>query len=126
FKQIVMLPQGEFRKLLTSETENKEAILRRLFKTDGYQKMVQKLQEKRLEMEKEYTKKKSKVDTYIHNIPATLPAREESKLFLLLEQDHYNTHQVTESLAVELAFYREKEETDKKKYKKINQMVEQK
>lgn len=31
FKQIVMLPQGEFRKLLTSQTENKEDILRRLF-----------------------------------------------------------------------------------------------
>src|SRR5699024_11337351 len=36
FKQIVMLPQGEFRKLLTSETENKEAILRRRFKTERY------------------------------------------------------------------------------------------
>ena len=39
FSQIVMLPQGEFRKLLTSETENKEEILRRIFKTDRYKLM---------------------------------------------------------------------------------------
>lgn len=43
FKQIVMLPQGEFRKLLTSETENKEAILRRLFKTEPYKQIGEKL-----------------------------------------------------------------------------------
>ena len=33
-----MLPQ-KFRKLLTSETENKEEILRRIFKTDRYKLM---------------------------------------------------------------------------------------
>ena len=34
FSQIVMLPQGEFRKFLTSDTENKETIMRKIFKTD--------------------------------------------------------------------------------------------
>ena len=33
FKQIVMLPQGEFREFLLSNTDNKEDILRKLFKT---------------------------------------------------------------------------------------------
>src|SRR5699024_4944111 len=47
FKQIVMLPQGEFRKFLTSETENKEAILRRLFKTEPYQNIEHRLKEKK-------------------------------------------------------------------------------
>src|SRR5699024_2212031 len=46
FKQIIMLPQGEFRKLLTSDTENKEAILRRLFETERYQAMHQNMKEK--------------------------------------------------------------------------------
>ena len=32
FSQIVMLPQGEFRKFLTSDTENKETIMRKIFK----------------------------------------------------------------------------------------------
>jgi len=34
FSQIVMLPQGEFRKFLTSDTENKETIMRKIFKTE--------------------------------------------------------------------------------------------
>ncbi len=42
-----MLPQGEFRKLLTSETENKEEILRRIFKTDRYKLMRELLDQKR-------------------------------------------------------------------------------
>src|SRR5699024_762374 len=50
FKQIVMLPQGEFRKLLTSETENKEDILRRIFKTERYRKMNDILKEKRVQL----------------------------------------------------------------------------
>ena len=42
-----MLPQGEFRKLLTSETENKEEILRRIFKTDRYKLMRELLDQKK-------------------------------------------------------------------------------
>ena len=37
FKQIVMLPQGEFRKLLTASSKDKEAIFRNIFKTDIFQ-----------------------------------------------------------------------------------------
>src|SRR5699024_7653378 len=47
FKQIVMLPQGEFRKLLTSDTENKEAILRRIFKTESYKQLNELLKQKK-------------------------------------------------------------------------------
>lgn len=39
FKQIVLLPQGEFRKLLVSETKEKEEILRKIFKTESYDKV---------------------------------------------------------------------------------------
>lgn len=53
FKQIVMLPQGEFRKLLTSGTENKEEILRRLFKTEHYKYMNELLKEKKAKLEQE-------------------------------------------------------------------------
>src|SRR5690606_11678284 len=44
FSQIVMLPQGEFRKLLTSETENKEEILRRIFRTTLYRQLEDRFQ----------------------------------------------------------------------------------
>jgi DNA repair protein SbcC/Rad50 len=36
FRQILMIPQGEFRKLLTSDSKDKEVILQRLFHTQLY------------------------------------------------------------------------------------------
>ncbi|MBP0726490.1 SMC family ATPase [Bacillus sp. RG28] len=39
FKQIVLLPQGEFRKLLVSDTKDKEEILRKIFRTELYDKV---------------------------------------------------------------------------------------
>ena len=38
-----MLPQGEFRKLLTSDSTNKEVILRKIFKTDRFGAMTKDL-----------------------------------------------------------------------------------
>src|SRR5690625_5097791 len=54
FRQIVMLPQGEFRKLLTSETENKEEILRRIFNTYPYEQMNHQLRERKKEVENNF------------------------------------------------------------------------
>src|SRR5699024_1534086 len=54
FKQIVMLPQGEFRKLLTSQTDNKEAILRRLFKTESYKLISERLKQKKDDADQAY------------------------------------------------------------------------
>ncbi|WP_368654465.1 AAA family ATPase [Ornithinibacillus sp. 4-3] len=116
FKQIIMLPQGEFRKLLTSETENKEAILRRLFKTDGYQKINEKLRNKRAEVEKAYEREKAAIDTTINNISATLPVREESILFPSLAAEHVNVAQVLTGLEREISYYHQKIEEDKKAY----------
>lgn len=45
FKQILMIPQGEFRKLLTSDSREKEVILQRLFHTELYKKIEEKLKE---------------------------------------------------------------------------------
>ncbi|WP_342527533.1 SMC family ATPase [Chryseomicrobium sp. FSL W7-1435] len=50
FHQIVMLPQGEFRKFLTSSTDQKEVILRKLFRTERFQKMTEYLREKRQQL----------------------------------------------------------------------------
>ena len=47
FSQIVMLPQGEFRKFLTSDTENKETIMRKIFRTEPYREIVERLKGKK-------------------------------------------------------------------------------
>ncbi|PPA71954.1 AAA family ATPase [Jeotgalibacillus proteolyticus] len=43
FKQILMIPQGEFRKLLVSDSRDKEQILQRLFHTEIYTSFQEKL-----------------------------------------------------------------------------------
>lgn len=56
FRQILMIPQGEFRKLLTSESKDKEQILQKLFHTESYKRMEDKLKEDSLFLQKECKK----------------------------------------------------------------------
>jgi DNA repair protein SbcC/Rad50 len=105
FSQIVMLPQGEFRKLLTSQTENKEEILRKIFKTEPYRWIIDRLKEKKKLADDDYKLEAQTRDRYINDIQATIPNREESKLFEILSQQHYNTNQVMTGLDEEIIFY---------------------
>ncbi|TLS36759.1 AAA family ATPase [Pseudalkalibacillus caeni] len=118
FSQIVMLPQGEFRKLLTSQTENKEEILRRIFKTEPYKHISDRLKDKKKYAEELFKLESQSRDNYIQNISAALPEREESHLFAILSEEHYNINQVLDGLEKEAAFYTEKILLDREKYDK--------
>ncbi|WP_227935238.1 AAA family ATPase [Alkalihalobacillus deserti] len=109
FRQIVMLPQGEFRKLLTSDTENKEEILRKIFRTVHFKQMTEGLNEKRLASQKQYEKQSQERDLYIKNLEKNLPKRDDSLLVQVFEQENHNTYQVLEALAEEIAFYFEEQ-----------------
>ncbi|OQR56435.1 AAA family ATPase [Bacillus sp. CDB3] len=104
FSQIVMLPQGEFRKLLTSETENKEEILRRIFKTDRYKLMRELLDQKRKQWKDVLQEKQKERELYFRNV-FKLPIRDGALLETLIEQEHVNTHQVVEALEQETIWY---------------------
>ncbi|MCU4989130.1 SMC family ATPase [Bacillus cereus] len=105
FSQIVMLPQGEFRKLLTSETENKEEILRRIFKTDRYKLMRELLDQKRKQWKDVLQEKQKERELYFRNV-FKLPIRDGALLETLVEQEHVNTHQVVEALEQETNAYK--------------------
>lgn len=105
FSQIVMLPQGEFRKLLTSETENKEEILRRIFKTDRYKLMRELLDQKRKQWKDVLQEKQKERELYFRNV-FKLPIRDGALLETLVEQEHVNTHQVVEALEQETGAYK--------------------
>ncbi|MEI4828120.1 SMC family ATPase [Bacillus sp. FJAT-53711] len=117
FSQIVMLPQGEFRKLLTSETENKEEILRRIFKTDRYKLMRELLDQKRKEWKDVLQEKQKERELYFRNV-FKLPVRDGALLEILANQEHVNTHQVVEALQQEITFY-EKQENQLEKQESI-------
>ncbi|MCT4585919.1 MAG: AAA family ATPase [Peptostreptococcaceae bacterium] len=50
FKQIMMIPQGEFKKLLTCSVDEREGILKKLFDTSMYELLQNKLKEKSKEI----------------------------------------------------------------------------
>ena len=52
FKQVIILPQGQFEKLLTSDSDEKEKILVKLFRADKYEKISRYIAEKLSEEEK--------------------------------------------------------------------------
>src|SRR5699024_5669135 len=98
FSQIVMLPQGEFRKLLTSETENKEEILRRIFNTGLYQRFNERLKEKRQNADQQYKQYVHERRLHTERVRETLPLREASILERVFDQAYYNPHQVIDAL----------------------------
>ncbi|MYL59925.1 AAA family ATPase, partial [Virgibacillus halodenitrificans] len=126
FKQIVMLPQGEFRKLLTSQTENKEEILRRLFKTQTYQHINERLRIRKNKVEEAYNKAVQTRDTYIQHISATLPFREDAQLYQVLSEEHFNENQVVSGLEKEIEFYEERIKQDEETYEQAYKLHAQK
>lgn len=115
FSQIVMLPQGEFRKLLTSETDNKEEILRKIFKTEPYKMITERLKQKRDAAKEELLGQQRDMSGHISNIKGALPERD-SELFELLQREHSNVNQVLAGLESEAAFYEEKMQQDEQYY----------
>ncbi|MBM7691766.1 exonuclease SbcC [Peribacillus deserti] len=70
FRQILMIPQGEFRKLLTSESKDKEVILQRLFHTEIYKRIEEKLKEEATLLKKHAEANKNERKTLIKDIQA--------------------------------------------------------
>ncbi|OCA81514.1 ATP-dependent dsDNA exonuclease [Bacillus sp. FJAT-27225] len=71
FRQILMIPQGEFRKLLTSDSREKEAILQRLFHTQLYKLVEEKLKTEAQELKKKVEEKvgrRSETLKQIHSV----------------------------------------------------------
>ncbi|HWL13590.1 MAG TPA: SMC family ATPase [Ureibacillus sp.] len=114
FNQIVMLPQGEFRKLLTSQSDNKEEILRKIFKTNRYGEMTQKLEEKKRKADLELDRARTMKNSYIAQIEGALPKRESQLFDVLMQQS--NIYQIQDALDEEIKYYQQKIKEDQKLY----------
>lgn len=68
FKQIVLLPQGEFKKLLFASSIEKEAILRSVFNTQEIQKFSELLKKKSVDISKEVNSTQTKILTLFQSI----------------------------------------------------------
>ena len=119
FSQIVMLPQGEFRKFLTSDTENKETIMRKIFRTEPYREIVVRLKGKQDEAKSMLQTEEQKRTSFIEQIPSLLPERD-SAIFEVLRTDYHNANQIVDGLEQELQYYKEKTIHDQNLYVTAN------
>ena len=116
FSQIVMLPQGEFRKLLTSDSTNKEVILRKIFKTDRFGIMTKRLDAKRKEAESDLLRAKQLKEHLLGQIAGALPHRS-SPLFTCITNNTENMHQLKKALEEEQTYYTECIHLEQQRYK---------
>lgn len=65
FQQIVMLPQGEFRRLLLADTGDREVILSRLFQTSLYARITDILGQKTRDLKKECDTFQQEIETLL-------------------------------------------------------------
>jgi exonuclease SbcC len=68
FRQIVMLPQGEFRKLLEAESKEREVIFRKIFGTEAFQTIQLKLDNLQKSYYKRVEEGKTRRDTHVKHI----------------------------------------------------------
>ncbi|MEO1773119.1 AAA family ATPase [Candidatus Enterococcus ferrettii] len=68
FRQIAMLPQGEFRTFLVANSSEKEAVLRSLFGTAIYRTFTENLKIKKQELEKEVSEIIVRIDQLLQQV----------------------------------------------------------
>ncbi|WP_025786151.1 AAA family ATPase [Sporosarcina sp. D27] len=117
FSQIVMLPQGEFRKFLTSDTENKETILRKIFKTEHYREMAEILKKRKDLAMSELNTARLSMEQIIRQLPSSLPERE-SSLFETLQADSIHPTRLMEGLEQERIHYQTSADESNAQYRR--------
>lgn len=68
FMQIAMIAQGDFQKLLTAKTDERRGVLRKVFNTDCYSRIQEKIKEDFTNINKEYDIVERSVKQYIFGI----------------------------------------------------------
>lgn len=91
FRQIVMLPQGEFRTFLNANSTEKEAVLRSLFGTSFYRQFTENLKLQKCELEKSVSEMTTRIDQSFQQVLAEKGVTYEESLnlareYLLLEE----------------------------------------
>ncbi len=109
FRQIVMLPQGEFLKLLKANSKDREEIFRRIFGTEGFKKIQDDLRDDVKKLWVELKDSKNERDLYVKQIKSD----EDSELYELINREDIDIEQVC-NLVVE-GIKKDKEDVIKSK-----------
>lgn len=106
FRQIVMLPQGEFRKLLEAESKEREVIFRKIFGTEAFQIIQQKLDN----LQKEYYKKIKDAELRRETHIKAIKPGEDELLTKLISAEYLNVIEILQRTREVLKFDTAKDE----------------
>ncbi len=85
FRQIVMLPQGEFRRLIEADSQEREAIFRRIFGTEAFEAIQKRLEEEKKAIYRGISEGLTKRDTHVKNLEV---GEDEALMGLITAKDH--------------------------------------
>lgn len=123
FKQIVMIAQGEFLKLLLADSKERAEIFRKVFNTDYYLKMQHSLKEREKGLKSQYADLQKNIQQYIQMIDC---ANEEKEYQIILKYQKEKDNQCFVEIWNLLKSALEKEEKKKIEIEKELKTVSEK
>ncbi len=124
FKQIMMLPQGEFRKLLTADSKEREAILRELFDAKRYLALQLGLKQTSDQLEKEIREGRSIQKQWILQLQAD--SEEAAELSELLSKEEIDRQELFAAVERQKAADLLRAEERKENIEKLSERIDQK
>lgn len=94
FRQIVMIPQGEFRQLLLAESKEREIIFRRIFGTFAFQRIQESLETRAKNLYKEIAQMLEQIKANVKSIDCS----ESDSLINLVSSENMNVPLIEEEL----------------------------
>ncbi|MGL9727713.1 AAA family ATPase [Enterococcus sp. DIV0756] len=123
FRQIVMLPQGEFRTFLNANSTEKETVLRSLFGTNFYRHFTDNLKLQKLELEKSVSELTTRIDQLFQQVAAEKGVTYEESLNFAREYLIREEHALVDSQA-ELVKKQNKQKALQQDYQKAQELSE--
>ncbi|OES45577.1 AAA family ATPase [Domibacillus iocasae] len=115
FRRILMIPQGEFQKLLMAGSQEKEKILQKLFQTSFYKRVEDVLKEKSDALKKEAGKAADQQIALLKSLPAY-----SLDMSVLLEQEAIQKDAILPQLDVDLSEMNEQYDSLQQRVKAIS------
>ena len=82
FRQVVVMPQGDFKKFLTASSKDREELLNIIFKTDFYRDIAERLKEKSDQLNVDLQKNQKHLEVLLSGVSA----KDESEISVKIDQ----------------------------------------
>ena len=110
FCNIVMIAQGEFRRLLNAGTEERQKLFRKLFDTMPYNELADELRDAGKAVDDEYAAKRAEIDMALASVCCSFDDEISSRLEELRTSDNTKTDDITDTLGSFIEYSESKSE----------------